>query len=153
MVLDHIGIVVKSLERGIEVWRQVFCYDQATSPVINSRQQVRVVFLRKEDSVLIKLIEPTDPTSPIFAMAAWGGGLHHLGFRRPSIVGAQEAIRAAGGRTLVEPQPGEAFDNELIAFSYLYGVPPEIIETEKKASPIAQPSSFKRPRPRPARDK
>ena len=38
MVLDHIGIVVKSLERGIEVWRQVFGYDQATSPVINSRQ-------------------------------------------------------------------------------------------------------------------
>ena len=139
MVLDHIGVVVKSLERGIEVWHQAFGYDQATSPVINSRQQVRVVFLRKENSVLIKLIEPTDPTSPIFAMAARGGGLHHLCWRGPSIVEAQEAIRAAGGRTLVEPQPGEAFENELIGFSYLYGVPTELIDTDKKASWLAHP--------------
>ena len=139
MVLDHIGVVVKSLERGIEVWRQAFGYDQATSPVINSRQQVRVVFLRKEGSVLIKLIEPTDPASPVFAMAARGGGLHHLCFRAPSIEEAQATICAVGGRTLVESQPGEAFDNELIAFSYLYGLPTEIIETGKKANSITCP--------------
>ena len=39
----------------------------------------------------------------------------------------------------MEPQPGEAFDNELIAFSYLYGLPTEIIETEKKANLITCP--------------
>ena len=73
MVLDHIGVVVKSLERGIEVWRQAFGYDQATSPVINSRQQVRVVFLRKEGSVLIKLIEPTDRRKDAGGTAAGRG--------------------------------------------------------------------------------
>ena len=141
MVLDHIGIVVKSLERGMEIWQRAFGYVPATSPVINTRQQVRVVFLSKPGSTLVKLIEPTDPASPIFAVAARGGGLHHLCFRHDDIDVALSAIGAAGGRTLVAPQPGEAFEDEPIAFSYLYGLPIEVIATEKKAQRLATPQS------------
>ena len=60
MVIDHIGIVVKSIEEGISYWKKVFGYRQMTEIVINTRQKVNVVFLTKENSLLIKLIEPTD---------------------------------------------------------------------------------------------
>ena len=133
MILDHVGIVVKSLERGIDVWQRAFGYVPATRPVVNTRQKVRVVFLKKEGSMLVKLIEPTDESSPVFAMALKGGGLHHLCFRDPDLAGALKTISVAGGRTLVEPQSGEAFENEPIAFSYIYGLPIEVIATEKKA--------------------
>ena len=45
MIIDHIGIVVKSLEKGIKHWETVFGYVQYTGIVENSRQHVRVVFL------------------------------------------------------------------------------------------------------------
>ncbi len=81
MIIDHLGIVVKSIEHGIEHWEKVFGYKQMTEVVINTRQKVKVVFLTKENSTLIKLIEPTDETSPVYKAARKGGGLHHLGFR------------------------------------------------------------------------
>jgi methylmalonyl-CoA/ethylmalonyl-CoA epimerase len=136
MVVDHVGIVVKSLDRGIAIWETVFGYSRLTEPVENSRQMVRVVFLHKKDSVLIKLVEPTDPASPAFGMASRGGGLHHLCFRVEDTATALEQLSAAGGRTMTRPQPGEAFENEPIAFAYLYGLPIEFIATEKKARRI-----------------
>ncbi|MCK7528659.1 MAG: VOC family protein [Ignavibacteriales bacterium] len=81
MVVDHLGIVVKSIEQGIEYWEKVFGYKQMTEIVINTRQKVKGGFLTKENSLLIKLIEPTDETSPIYKVAMKGGGLHHLGFQ------------------------------------------------------------------------
>ncbi len=137
MVIDHIGIVVKSLEQGIEYWEKVFGYKQMTESVINTRQKVKVVFLTKEDSLLIKLIEPSDETSPVYKFAMKGGGLHHLAFRCKEI--SEEIIRLKnlGLRVITNPQPGEAFENNQIAF--LLGnqaLNIELIDTDKKASKI-----------------
>ena len=44
-----------------------------------------MVFLGKEDSLTVKLIEPTAPDSPVFQTARKGGGLHHLCFRCDSV--------------------------------------------------------------------
>ena len=54
MVIDHLGIVVKSIEQSIEHWEKVFGYEQMTEIVINTRQKVKVVFLTKENSTQIK---------------------------------------------------------------------------------------------------
>jgi hypothetical protein len=64
MVIDHIGIVVGSLEKGIEDWERNFGYGQMTDIVVNTRQGVRVVFLAKRDSLPVKLIQPVDEDSP-----------------------------------------------------------------------------------------
>ncbi|MBK7631095.1 MAG: VOC family protein [Ignavibacteriales bacterium] len=137
MIVDHIGIVVNSIEKSIEYWENTFGYKQMTEIVINTRQKVKVVFLNKENSLLIKLIEPTDETSPVFRNARKGGGLHHLGFRCTDI--NQEIIRLKdlGLRVITNPQPGEAFENNQIAF--LLGnqaLNIELIDTEKKARKI-----------------
>jgi methylmalonyl-CoA/ethylmalonyl-CoA epimerase len=135
MVIDHIAIVVRSLEQAIALWGTAFGYAPITSPVINSRQRVRVVFLAKEGSITIKLVEPADASSPVSALAARGGGLHHLCFRCANLNDELIRLQQEGMRVLTDPQPGEAFDNEPIAFVYAgQGLNVELIETEKKSA-------------------
>lgn len=137
MNIDHLGIAVKSIEQGIEYWERVFGYRQMTEIVINTRQKVKVVFMNKENSLLIKLIEPTDETSPIYKFALKGGGLHHLGFRCDEISKEITRLKDLGLRLIAKPQPGEAFENNQIAFLLgNHGLNIELIDTDKKANEI-----------------
>ncbi len=137
MVIDHIGIAVKSLQASIEHWKTVFGYRQMTDIVTNTRQKVKVVFLTKENSITIKLIEPTDKTSPVYDFSKRGGGLHHLCFKCNNINEKLEEMKEFGLRILALPQPGEAFENEKIAFVYgNEGLNIELIDTDKKAARI-----------------
>ena len=146
MVIDHIGIAVKSLEEAIGHWKDVFGYRQMTGIVTNTRQKVRVSFLSKEDSVTVKLIEPTDPGSSLYALARRGGGLHHLCFRCANLEEEMTRLGAQGLRVLVRPEPGEAFENKGIAFLFdNHGLNIELIDTEKKAALI--PRGHLTPRP------
>ncbi len=135
MIIDHIGIVVKDMQKGIEHWNDLFGYKQMTEIVENTRQKVNVVFMHKDNSQLIKLIEPTDETSPIYAFSKKGGGLHHLCFKCDDISTQLSEFKTKGIRTLAQPEPGEAFDNENIAFVYAkQGLNIELIDTDKKAN-------------------
>lgn len=135
MKIDHIGIAVRSLDDAIRQWETVFAYRRMTEPVVNTRQKVRVVFLHKDDSIGVKLIEPTDESSPIFEFAKRGGGLHHLCFKCENLAEEMERMRALGLRILATPQPGEAFENEDIAFVYAgHGLNIELVDTDKRAA-------------------
>lgn len=134
MIVDHVGIAVRSIERSIEHWRTVFGYRQATEIVTNTRQKVRVVFLAKPGSLQVKLIEPTDPSSAIHALVMRGGGLHHLCFRAESVDAEVARLQALGLRVLTPPEPGEAFEDALIAFLYAGdGMSIELIDTDRRA--------------------
>ena len=116
-------------------WERLFGYTPMTEPVVNTRQRVRVVFLKKEGSIPIKLLEPSEPSSPVQAFALRGGGLHHLCFRCDSMDDELKRLQEEGVRVLAPPQPGEAFENEPIAFVYAgNGLNVEIIDTCKKAN-------------------
>lgn len=133
MLIDHIGIVVKSLEKGIKHWERVFGYKQMTRIVNNTRQKVKVVFLKKDGSIPIKLIEPVDEHSTVFKFAKKGGGLHHLCFKCEDLDNELERLKNMGFRIIAGPQPGEAFKNENIAFVYVtHGLNIELIDTEKR---------------------
>jgi len=116
MVIDHIGIVVRSLEEGLRQWETLFGYDKCSDVVLNTRQKVKVVFLSKKDSLVVKLIEPSEPDSPVFAIARRGGGLHHLCFRCADMAEEIPLLSEKGAKLIVPPQPGEAFRNHDIAF-------------------------------------
>jgi len=138
MVIDHIGIAVKSIEEGIKHWREVFGYHQSTEVVINTRQKVKVVFLEKKDSIPIKLVEPVDESSPVFNFAKRGGGLHHLCFKCDNLNSQLDRLSTFGLRVLAESQPGEAFENENIAFVYAnHGLNIELIDTDKRAKKLS----------------
>lgn len=134
MIIDHVALVVPNLEKGIENWSKMFGYEVMTKPIVNTQQKVRVVFLKKEGSICIKLVEPTDDKSPVFNLARRGGGLHHLCFLCDNVESSIKELESQGARILSHPQPGEAFGLETIAFCYCEpGLNAEFIDTTTKA--------------------
>ena len=141
MIIDHIGVVVKSIDNSIDYWEKIFGYKPMTEVVINTRQKVKVIFLATDNSLLIKLIEPVDETSSVYRSAMKGGGLHHICFKCSDVDKKTVELKEAGLRLIAEPQPGEAFENEKIAFFYSKdGLNIELIDTEKKAKIILNSS-------------
>ena len=137
--IDHVGIVVRYLKAGIEHWERVFGYRQMTEEVVNTRQKVKVVFLQKEGSLPVKLIEPVGSDSPIYDFARKGGGLHHLCFKCDDVNEELERMKTLGLRILAPAQPGEAFDNEDIAFVFAkQGLNVELIDTDKRANMMSR---------------
>lgn len=140
MVLDHVGIAVRSIEQAVPRWERVFGYRRATALVVNSRQRVKVTFLEKEGSLPVKLIEPADPASPLVPFVQRGGGLHHLCFRCASVEGEVVRLAELGLRVLSPPQPGEAFEGEQIAFVYAGdGLNVELVNTLRRAARLPGP--------------
>ncbi len=138
MVIDHIGIAVKSIEKGIEHWKNAFGYNQATEVVVNTRQKVKVAFMEKPDSLQIKLISPSGDDSPLHKFLAKGEGIHHLCFKCDNLDEQLVELKSKGLRIIAPPQPGEAFDNENIAFVFgKMGLNIEVIETDKRARRIS----------------
>ena len=133
MVIDHLGVVVRSLEQGIRQWEELFGYSRNSDIVTNTRQKVRVVFLAKRDSLTVKLLEPVDDSSPVALFARKGGGLHHICFRCHDLKVELPILKEKGARILVPPQPGEAFRSHDIAFLFAdNNLNIELIDTRDK---------------------
>jgi methylmalonyl-CoA/ethylmalonyl-CoA epimerase len=137
MKIDHICFAVKNLHEGIAYWERVFGYKQMTEIVANSLQKVYVVFLNKEDSIIIKLIEPHESNQSLLNFVNRGGGFHHICFKCHDIDEKLGELSKEGLITLVSPQPGEAFNNNRIAFLLArFGLNIELIDTDEKAGII-----------------
>ena len=133
MKIDHICFAVKNISEGVSYWESVFGYRQMTEVVVNTLQKVKVVFLAKKESILIKLIEPTEENQSLINFVNRGGGFHHLCFRVDNMDKQIEEFKEKGLLTLVPPQPGEAFNNHEIAFMLAkYGINIELIDTDER---------------------
>jgi methylmalonyl-CoA/ethylmalonyl-CoA epimerase len=134
MTIDHICIAVKNLEEGISYWKDAFGYQRRTEMVINTLQKVKVTFLEKKDSLPVKLIEPLDDNISLVNFVNRGGGFHHICFKCENIDKGLAELKEKGLITLVAPQPGEAFNNNRIAFLLArYGLNIELIDTDERA--------------------
>jgi len=134
MKIDHICFAVRDLKDGITYWENVFAYKQMTKVVKNTLQKVKVVFLSKDDSITIKLIEPTKDNQSLVNFVNRGGGFHHICFRCSDLGEKIIELNEKGLKTLVPPQKGEAFNNSKIAFLLArYGINIELIDTDEKA--------------------
>lgn len=135
MIIDHICFAVRNLKESITYWEEVFGYRQMTATIVNSRQKVKVIFLRKEGSISIKLIEPLDSNESLLNFVNRGGGFHHICFKCDNIDKKLPELSDKGLITLVKPQPGEAFNNHNIAFLLARnGLSIELIDTDEKAA-------------------
>lgn len=122
--LDHVGVQVRDLEHAANAFESLFGYHRATRPVENTRHGVRGLFLEKAGSIPIKLITPLGTGPDQF-------GLHHLAFLTDDIEGSVAELAAHGARVLSSPQPGEMFDDEMIAFLFAGGVNVELVTTDE----------------------
>jgi methylmalonyl-CoA/ethylmalonyl-CoA epimerase len=139
MTIDHICIAVKEIKDGIAYWEEVFGYKQMTGIVVNSLQKVKVAFLKKENSLTIKIIEPLKDNVSLVNFVSRGGGFHHICFRCDNINDGLKELKEKGLITLVPPQPGEAFNNHEIAFLLgRYGLNIELIDTDERAEIISE---------------
>jgi len=137
MIIDHICYAVKNLNDGISFWENMFGYKQMTNIIVNSRQQVKVTFLEKEDSITIKLIEPVETNQSLLNFVNKGGGYHHVCFKCSKLDEKMNELKEKGMVPLVSPQPGEAFNNHNIAFLLSRtGLNIELIDTDEKAGRI-----------------
>lgn len=140
MILDHVAIAVRSVETAADRLCALLGYARATTPVTNTRQQVIVLFLRRPDSIDLKLIEPATPDSPLWDAVRKGGGLHHLCFKVDDVAGGCDDLASKGARILAAPAPGEAFDDHLIAFCFLgLGLNVELIDTDARRGLLTEP--------------
>jgi methylmalonyl-CoA/ethylmalonyl-CoA epimerase len=134
MIIDHICFAVKSLPEAIDYWDKIFGYIQKTEIVLNTANKVKVVFLEKEGSIIIKLIEPLDENKSLMNFVLRGGGFHHLCFKCSDIHEQFKGLSDKGLLPLFAPQPGEAFNNKNIAFLLAkYNLNVELIDTNEKA--------------------
>ena len=137
MNIDHICFAVKNLNEGVAYWEDVFGYRQMTEIVTNSLQKVKVTFLSKDESIIIKLIEPVEGNLSLLNFVNRGGGFHHICFKCPDIDKGVKELKDEGLIVLVPPQEGEAFNNNKIAFLLArYGLNIELIDTDEKAGII-----------------
>ena len=132
MIIEHIGIAVRSLTEAVKAYEQVLGlkvegYDQV------DEQGVRVAMLPVGESRL-ELLEPTRPDSPIGKfMAKRGEGLHHIAVRVHNIEETLERLKASGAR-LVDSTPRRGAHNTRIAFVHpasMHGVLLELVEHEQ----------------------
>ena len=138
MQIDHIAVAVRSIDAAAERLSALLGYVRKTTKVTNSRQKVNVVFLSKQASLDIKLIEPSDAESPLWDFVRKGGGLHHLCFKVPDVATACADLAGKGARVIAQPAPGEAFDDHLIAFLYLgLGLNVEVIDTDARRGSLS----------------
>jgi catechol 2,3-dioxygenase-like lactoylglutathione lyase family enzyme len=121
---DHIGVQVRELERAADVFEHMFGYRRVTEPIENTRHKVRGVFLVGEGGPPIKLISPVGPNA-----ADRRFGVHHLAFLTEDIHADIAELRRLGARLLSRPQPGEMFDDNLIAFMHAAGTNIELVTT------------------------
>jgi methylmalonyl-CoA/ethylmalonyl-CoA epimerase len=134
MRIDHICFAVKNIDDGIAYWSEIFGYKQMTQVIENSRQKVKVTFLSMKDSIPVKLIEPLTNNKSLLNFVRNGGGFHHICFKCSNIDEKLGELRNKGLLMLVAPQPGEAFNNNNIAFLLAkYGLSIELIDTDEKS--------------------
>jgi methylmalonyl-CoA epimerase len=88
--VDHLGIVVSSLEAAQAFWGDALGLDVVA---VEDVQGARLMFLQIGDAT-IELIEPTAPDSEL---GEWlrdhGEGLHHVAFRVPDADGSLRSLR------------------------------------------------------------
>ncbi|HEY7497043.1 MAG TPA: VOC family protein [Vicinamibacterales bacterium] len=133
MHIDHIAVAVRSVDAAADRLCPLLGYARKTEKVTNTRQKVTVLFLGKDGSIDIKLIEPSDADSPLWDAVRKGGGLHHVCFKVADVAASTADLAARGVRVTAQPAPGEAFDDHLIAFLYLgMGVSVELIDTDER---------------------
>lgn len=133
MKIDHVCLAVKSIDAALPRLTGLLGFRQRTGKVANTRQRVNVVFLCREGSIDLKLIEPADQESPLWQFLKRGEGLHHLCFRVGDVASGLAALEQKGLRVLAAPEPGEAFDDALIAFGYAgSGLNIELIDSDRR---------------------
>ena len=129
--IDHVAVVVRSIEESLPRYRDLFGLEPIERPIDMPSQAVRVVFLAagSEPWPRIELIEPTDETSGVARfLAGHGEGLHHVCLRSGDLSHDLAALAAAEAQLIdTEPRAGAHGEVAFIHPKTLNGVLWELV--------------------------
>jgi methylmalonyl-CoA/ethylmalonyl-CoA epimerase len=104
--VDHNGILVKSIESSLGLYREHFGLPLRDIEV-NREYRVRIAFLPLGE-VLIELVEPLPGTPLEKVLREKGEGFQHIAFEVDHLTGALEELKSAGGPFVIPSQNGVA---------------------------------------------
>lgn len=105
-IIDHIGIVVRSVEKSLGIYTDALGLTVAEIEE-NETFGVKIAFIPVGDT-LVELIEPLkEKTMAAQFLAEKGEGLHHIAFKVDDIEATLNKLKSLGVKLLHEtPQPG-----------------------------------------------
>ena len=77
MIVDHIGYVVKNIEKAIDIFTKQYGFSILTDITYDPLQKVRLAMIGSSH-YRIELIEPVDENSPSYDFMRKGGGFNHF---------------------------------------------------------------------------
>ena len=100
--LDHIGVVVESLEQAVPVWCSILGYPAADVEYHDVPSEgVRIAMFR--GNIKLELLEASDPEGSVQRfLEKRGAGLHHLCFGTADAAQSHARLAAAGLQLLSE---------------------------------------------------
>jgi methylmalonyl-CoA/ethylmalonyl-CoA epimerase len=118
MTIDHVGIVVGSLERAAAYYISAFGLRTVRDRIVDPLQDVELQFLEDDGGARLELIHPLSENSPVARALKQGGGLNHICYRVADLESSIQAMVANGAKVVREPLPAAAFDGRRVTFLY-----------------------------------
>ena len=127
--VDHIGIVVNSIENALKLYNGLLGIEPAGEEVVEARG-IKVCFL-EVGGTKIELLQPIREDSEISGyLAKKGEGMHHIAYEVENVADAIAKAKELGLKPLAdEPKPGA--HNTMVAFLHpktVNGVLTELVQ-------------------------
>jgi len=114
LVFHHVGHVVRDLKNARDMYGRLG-FASVSQSTFDPLQRVTVEFIAA-GGILVELIEPRGPDSPVARFAETGGGLAHLCYRTADLDAATKSMRRRGFLPTAAAMPAAAFRQNRIAF-------------------------------------
>jgi methylmalonyl-CoA/ethylmalonyl-CoA epimerase len=133
MVIDHIGIVVASLDEAAKYYVTQFGLRESGGRIHDPLQDVELQFLEDEGGRRLELIRPLSAASPASGALKQGGGLNHICYAVGDLDASIQNLIANDAKLVRPPTPAVAFDGRRVAFLYTRQRElVEFVETERR---------------------
>jgi len=117
--LDHVGFVVKDINKAREIITDLFKFQTQTDVISVESQQINCQYVKYEGANFdLQLIEPTSKSSPVYESLSRGGGLHHLCFAVNDLEKSIDVAHEYGFRTVTPAFRGDGVGQRRAAFVY-----------------------------------
>lgn len=118
--LHHIGFVLASIEEKAASIATSLGAKWDGHIILDPLQKVRVSFLHgaRSHDVLIELVEPHGPESPVSRFLKRGGGFHHLCYEVADLDQHLAFCRSLNAVLIQPPVPAVAFQGRCIAWVF-----------------------------------
>lgn len=112
--LDHVGIIVRNIDRIFSLYKLAFGCEMEKIEILGEGT-LKIAFIKVGDS-WIELIQPlTSEDENAKFLEEYGEGLHHIAFEVEDINGSLEEIKN-NGFTVIDDIPRPGANNATIAF-------------------------------------